>query len=352
MEDALLFGRDAAREALEVAGRASEYELSSNPMSAPPDFSIVIPVYNEQAILQAAILDLRERLLPFPESVRDPPRRERLDRPHARDRRRAVSKYPNVRFVSIGEPELRRGAARGRALGARPARRLRRDRPLRHRLPPPRARPPPHRRASTWSSAPSCCAARRTSARSCGTRRASSTMALLRVAVGFRGTDTHGLKAFRRDALLPDRARVPRRSRRARRASWWYGPTARACVSARSVRVLEKRSALDQPDAARAERAQERSEADLGGARPGAGAVPPKGAGVRAALQPASCIGAAPLACHLGSLRLGRQRGRFGRSPLLPGSQIVTPVAACTFSGCDVPSPSRTCRAKATWPGF
>ena len=26
---------------------------------------------------------------------------------------------------------------------------------------------------------------------------------MLRVAVGFKGTDTHGLKAFRRDALLP-----------------------------------------------------------------------------------------------------------------------------------------------------
>ena len=35
------------------------------PLQADPHISIVIPIYNEQAILHAAIVDLRERLKPL-----------------------------------------------------------------------------------------------------------------------------------------------------------------------------------------------------------------------------------------------------------------------------------------------
>ena len=31
----------------------------------PPQISIVIPIYNEEGILRAAVVDLRERLSPF-----------------------------------------------------------------------------------------------------------------------------------------------------------------------------------------------------------------------------------------------------------------------------------------------
>lgn len=171
-------------------------------MSQPPEVSIVIPIYNEEAILQAAILDLRERLASFRETYEI-----LLAENGSTDRTLEIAvelshKFPHVRFVSIGEPNygkaLRKGLleARGelcvcdeidlcdtdfhrRALdllhtgeldmviGSKLLRGAQDERPfLRH---------------------------------------AASLVynGLLRVAVGFPGTDTHGLKAFRRAALEP-----------------------------------------------------------------------------------------------------------------------------------------------------
>ena len=39
--------------------------MTSSARSADPQISIVIPIYNEQAILHAAVVDLRERLKPL-----------------------------------------------------------------------------------------------------------------------------------------------------------------------------------------------------------------------------------------------------------------------------------------------
>lgn len=171
-------------------------------MTALPDFSIVIPVYNEEAILQASILELRERLSSFHETYEI-----LLAENGSTDRTLEIAatlsnKIPHVRFVSIGEPNygkaLRAGIldARGelcvcdeidlcdtdfhrRALdllhtgaldmviGSKLLRGAQDERPfLRHAA------------SIVYNS-------------------------MLRVAVGFPGTDTHGLKAFRRDALVP-----------------------------------------------------------------------------------------------------------------------------------------------------
>src|SRR5689334_20046676 len=78
-----------------------------------PRISIVIPVYNEEAILHAAVDDLRERLAPFGwgyEII--------LAENGSRDRtvelaKELHQKYPEVNYVSAGEPNyggaLRKG---------------------------------------------------------------------------------------------------------------------------------------------------------------------------------------------------------------------------------------------------
>jgi glycosyltransferase involved in cell wall biosynthesis len=167
-----------------------------------PHVSIVIPVYNEEGILASSLAELRERLTAFPWSYeillcengsRD--RTVELAEAIARD-------ASEVKVHSLGEPNygkaLKAGilAARGtfvvcdeidlcdtdfyrRALellesgqaemvvGSKVMRGANDDRPL-------------FRHAATLI-----------------------LNGMLRVAVGFRGTDTHGLKAFRREALTP-----------------------------------------------------------------------------------------------------------------------------------------------------
>lgn len=171
-------------------------------MLPPPKISIVIPIYNEEAILHAAVVDLRERLAPLRwhyELI--------LAENGSRDRTVSIGeelgrKYPEVRLLSTGEPNygkaLRVGilAARGtyvicdeidlcdadfhqRALrelelgaadmviGSKLIGGAEDERPL--------------------------------------VRHAASIVynALLRRLLGFQGTDTHGLKAFNRAKLVP-----------------------------------------------------------------------------------------------------------------------------------------------------
>ena len=69
-----------------------------------PKISIVIPVYNEQAILHAAVIDLRERLEPFGWKYEI-----LLAENGSRDETLVIAaelsqKYPEVRFFSHGEP--------------------------------------------------------------------------------------------------------------------------------------------------------------------------------------------------------------------------------------------------------
>ncbi len=166
-----------------------------------PHISFVIPVYDEEPILHAAVVDLRERLAPLRWSYEI-----LLAENGSRDATVAIAedlaaKYPEVRWFSFGRPNyggaLRAGIERARGaivvceeidlcdvdfhrravgilerdeadlvIGSKLLPGAEDDRPL--------------------------------------TRHAASLVynGMLRATLGFRGTDTHGLKAFRREALL------------------------------------------------------------------------------------------------------------------------------------------------------
>ncbi len=171
-------------------------------MIAAPDISIVIPVYNEEAILHAAVVDLRERLQPFGWRHEIVLAENGSRDATARVGAELAAKYPEVRCFSIGEPNygaaLRAGIerARGRVvicdeidlcdadfhqraveilglggadmvIGSKLIAGAQDERP--------------------WA------------------RHAASQLynGMLRTTLGFRGTDTHGLKAFLRERLLP-----------------------------------------------------------------------------------------------------------------------------------------------------
>jgi glycosyltransferase involved in cell wall biosynthesis len=166
-----------------------------------PRISIVIPIYNEEGILHAAVVDLRERLAPFSWSYEII-----LAENGSRDRTVQIAeglsaKYPEVRSLSIGEPNygkaLKKGIleARGefvlcdeidlcdtdfhsRAIALLESREF--DMVIGSKL-----------IAGAEDDRP-------------WARHAASLVYtnLLRVSLGFRGTDTHGLKAFRRSALI------------------------------------------------------------------------------------------------------------------------------------------------------
>jgi glycosyltransferase involved in cell wall biosynthesis len=180
----------------------------SQPAAEPadPHISIVIPVYNEQAILHAAVVDLRERLKPFGWSYEII-----LAENGSKDQTIAIghelaAKYDNpedgqVKLISLGEPNygkaLKQGILLARGdivlceeidlcdttfhksaieiletgeadlvIGSKLAVGSADDRPLIR-----------HAASIAYST-------------------------LLKVMLGYRGTDTHGLKAFRRAPLL------------------------------------------------------------------------------------------------------------------------------------------------------
>ncbi len=175
-------------------------------MSGGPRISIVIPIYNEEAILHAAVVDLRERLKPFGWNYEII-----LAENGSKDRtieigHELAAKYGNaddgqVKIISMGEPNYGRALkegillARGEfvicdeidlcdadfhrqaitildegkadlVIGSKLAQGAADDRPMIR-----------HAASLAYSG-------------------------ILRVMLGFRGTDTHGLKAFRRSALL------------------------------------------------------------------------------------------------------------------------------------------------------
>jgi glycosyltransferase involved in cell wall biosynthesis len=173
----------------------------SSTETAPPRVSIVIPVYNEERILHAAVVDLRERLKDFGFNYEI-----LLAENGSRDRtieigRELSSRYPEVTIFSASEPNygkaLKEGILRARGefvicdeidlcltdfyrtaldllernecemvIGSKLLAGAADDRP--------------------WS------------------RHAASMIynGLLKLTLGFKGTDTHGIKAFRRAALL------------------------------------------------------------------------------------------------------------------------------------------------------
>ena len=167
-----------------------------------PEISFVIPVYNEEAILHAAVVDLRERLSPFGFRyeiilAENGPRDETVSLAAE-----LCQRYPEVRFFSLGHPNygaaLRRGIeeARGDIVVCEEIDLC--DTTF-------------HRRAVDIlrSGAADMVIGSKLLAGARDerpfARHAASQLynGLLRVTLGFEGTDTHGLKAFLRKPSLP-----------------------------------------------------------------------------------------------------------------------------------------------------
>ncbi len=169
--------------------------------AAAPRISIVIPVYNEEAILHAAIVDLRERLSPFGWAYE-----VIIAENGSKDRTIEIAeelaeKYEQVRMLSAGEPNYGMALKQG-ILSAKGEIVLCEEIDL--------CDTDFHQRAVEILDA-------READMVIGSkliggaederpflRHAASIVytGLLRQLLGFRGTDTHGLKAFRRESLL------------------------------------------------------------------------------------------------------------------------------------------------------
>ncbi len=174
--------------------------------SADPHISIVIPIYNEQAILHAAIVDLRERLRPFGWSYE-----VILAENGSRDRtveigHELAAKYRDpadgpVKIISTGEPNYGKALKQGILLA-------RGDLVICDEID--LCDADFHRQAIEIleTGAADLVIGSKLVAGSDDQRpllRHAASIAyssLLKIMLGFRGTDTHGLKAFRRHALL------------------------------------------------------------------------------------------------------------------------------------------------------
>ena len=171
-----------------------------------PRISIVIPIYNEQAILHAAVVDLRERLRPLGWSYEII-----LAENGSKDRtveiaEELAAKYSDandgqVKFISLGEPNYGKALKQGILLA-------RGDIVICDEID--LCDADFHRRAVDildsgeadlviGSKLLSGAEDDRPMLRHAASLAYSG---LLRLTLGFRGTDTHGLKAFRRAALL------------------------------------------------------------------------------------------------------------------------------------------------------
>jgi glycosyltransferase involved in cell wall biosynthesis len=178
-------------------------------VSAPPDVSIVIPVYNEEGILREAVTELLDGLAYIRDELRAPELRFELILAEngSRDRTAELAAHlaaerPEVRTFSLGEPNYGKALRRG-ILDARGAIVLCEEIDLCDR--------DFHRRALehlrhhdcdmvVGSKAMKGASDQRPLLRRVATRVVNG---MLRIALDFRGTDTHGLKAFDRRALLP-----------------------------------------------------------------------------------------------------------------------------------------------------
>jgi glycosyltransferase involved in cell wall biosynthesis len=167
-----------------------------------PRVSIVIPIFNEEAILHSAVVDLVDRLgalgLSYELILSENGSTDRtLDVAH-----KLAERFPQVKVMSAGEPNyglaLRKGilAARGEYVLCDEIDLCDTDF---------------HQRALTLLEAGDADlvigskSMRGSSDERPLFRRAGTVVlnGLLRVTLGFKGTDTHGLKAFRREALVP-----------------------------------------------------------------------------------------------------------------------------------------------------
>jgi glycosyltransferase involved in cell wall biosynthesis len=179
-------------------------------MSAPaPDVSIVIPVYNEEGILREAVTELLEGLDSVRHALHAPELTFEvvLAENGSRDRTAELAAHladerPDIRTFSLGEPNYGKALRKG-ILEARGAIVICEEIDL--------CDLDFHRRALEHLRHHDCDMVIGSKAMKGANdarpvfRRAATRMinGMLRVALDFRGTDTHGLKAFDRQALLP-----------------------------------------------------------------------------------------------------------------------------------------------------
>jgi glycosyltransferase involved in cell wall biosynthesis len=182
--------------------------LRTAAMSAP-DVSIVIPVYNEEGILREAVAELVEGFDVIRTALAAPELRFEviLAENGISDRTAELAEHlaterPEVRTFSLGEPNygkaLRRGILEARGTWVICEEIDLCDRDF-HR------RALEHLRHGDCEMVVGSKAMKGASDERPVFRRAATRVinGMLRVALDFRGTDTHGLKAFRRAALLP-----------------------------------------------------------------------------------------------------------------------------------------------------
>ncbi len=187
-----------ARRAAEMGADAGGGSVSATPA---PDVSIVIPVYNEEGILSASLSDLREKLSDVDWTYEILVAENGSTDATVEIARAFSERHPEVRTFSAGEPNygkaLKEGIRRARGTYVicdeidlcntdfyRVALAKLREEGYEFvvgskRAPGARDHRPRYRRFATQV-----------------------LNGMLRVSVGFRGTDTHGLKAFERKAML------------------------------------------------------------------------------------------------------------------------------------------------------
>lgn len=173
---------------------------------AEPHISIIIPVYNEQAILHAAVVDLRERLKPLGWSyevilAENGSRDRTVEIGHELAAKYADAQDGQIKIMSLGEPNYGKALKQGILL-ARGAIVICDEIDL--------CDTDFHKRAVEIleTGGADLVIGSKLAVGSADERpffRHAASIAystLLKVMLGFRGTDTHGLKAFRRLALL------------------------------------------------------------------------------------------------------------------------------------------------------
>lgn len=175
----------------------------------PPDVSIVIPIYNEEGILREAVTELRKNLQIVREDLGAPDLTFEIILAENGSRDRTVdlaaglaAEMPDVRTFSLGEPNYGKAMRRG-IMEARGELVICDEIDL--------CDVDFYRRSLALLRAQGCDmvvgskAMRGSKDRRPVLRRVATRVinGLLRVTLDFHGTDTHGLKAFRRAALLP-----------------------------------------------------------------------------------------------------------------------------------------------------
>ena len=166
-----------------------------------PRVSIVIPVYNEEAILETAVVHLIDRLSAF-----DWPFELIITENGSKDRTIAIgeelaARYPQVRLMSAGEPNYGKALKNG-ILEARGEFVLCDEIDICDTDFYRRAIDVLERREADLVIGSKAMAGAQDE-RPLGRQAATLILnGMLRVSLGFKGTDTHGLKAFRRAALV------------------------------------------------------------------------------------------------------------------------------------------------------